>query len=366
MLEALARRIWDPAAVGGAALLSAGLAPLGALYGLGWRLREALPRRPARLPACVISVGNLTVGGTGKTPVAAEAARVLCGAGVPVAVLSRGYGRRDENALVIASDGRGVLAGPYEAGDEPAMLALQLPGVPVIACADRARAGRIAVERFGAAALVLDDAFQNRRVVKDLEIVTVDARSPFGNGRMLPAGSLRMPKSALGRADWVILTKLGPEDDAAPVRETLRALAPRAGLLEARMAAVELRDLATGKSLPPGDLRGRRVAALSALAEPAAFARLLEAEGMEVADRFSFPDHHAYAPEDLARARRRAAGVDAMVTTEKDAIKIAAAWARGEPPLLSLVTALAFDAPGAFEKALRGAVGRSPGGRNQP
>jgi tetraacyldisaccharide 4'-kinase len=365
MLEAIANRIWDPAAGGGAALLSAGLAPLGALYGLGWRVREALPRRPARLPACVISVRNLTVGGTGKTPVAGEAARVLHAAGIPVALLSRGYGRRDENALVIVSDGRGVLADPAEAGDEPAMLARQLSGVPVIACADRARAGRIAVERFGAAALVLDDAFQNRRVVKDLEIVTVDGRSPFGNGRMLPAGSLRMPKTALGRADWVILTKLGPEDDAGRVRETLGALAPRAGLLEARTAAVELRDLGTGKSLPPGDLRGRRVAVLCALAEPLAFTRLLEAEGMEVVDRFCFPDHHAYASEDLARARGRAAGVDALVTTEKDAVKIAPAWARGEPPVLSLVTGLALDAPETFEKALRGAVGWAPGGRNQ-
>jgi tetraacyldisaccharide 4'-kinase len=365
MLEALARRIWNPAAGGGAAILSAGLAPFGALYGLGWWVREILPRSPARLPACVISVGNLTVGGTGKTPVTAEAARILHAAGISVAVLSRGYGRRDEAALVVVSDGRRVLADAAEAGDEPVMLARQLSGVPVIACADRALAGRTAVARFGAAALVLDDAFQNRRVVKDLEIVTVDGRRPFGNGRMLPAGPLRMPKAALARADWVILTKLGPDDDGGPARGILRALAPRAEFLGARTTAVGLRDLGTGKTLPLDALRRRRVAALCALAEPLAFTRLLEAEGMEVVDRFCFPDHHAYAPEDLARVCARVSSVEALVTTEKDAVKLEPAWLRDGPPVLSLVTRLAIDAPERLEKALRGAVERAPVGRTQ-
>lgn len=357
MLETLARRLWDPEARGAAALLDRCLVPLGAAYGAAWRIRERALRRPERLPVPVISVGGLTVGGSGKTPVAAEAARTLMAAGVRVALLSRGYGRARGDSLVVASDGSGTLAEAERGGDEPVMLARALPGLIAIACADRARAGRLAEGLYDAGALILDDGFQNRHLVKDLEIVAVNGRRPFGNGRLIPAGPLRMPVSALRAADLVVLTKLGPEDDPGPVREALRARAPRAKLLEARTVPLAFRDLASGKPVPLDAMRRRRVAAMCALADPDDFARLLEAQGMEVAGRFFFRDHHRYEAADLAGVRRRARGVEAVVTTEKDAVKIDPGWAAGEPPVLVLATRMEFDDRAAFEGAVRRAAG---------
>ncbi len=355
-LDRIARTAWTGRGAG-AALLRAGLLPLSAAYAAAWRIREALPRRPERLAARVISVGNLTVGGTGKTPLAAHVAAILLRAEVPVAIVSRGYGRRSREPLVVASDRERVLADVARAGDEPVMLAQKLPGVPVIVCADRARAGREAIARFGVRALVLDDAFQNRAVVKDLEIVAVDGRRPFGNGRMLPAGPLRMPPSELSRADAIAITRLGAEDDPEAARRILREKAPRAAIFEARTAPVELRDLHTGKAVPIDFMRRRRVAAMCALGEPLAFTNLLSEEGMEVADSFAFPDHHAYGPADVARVRGRAHAIEAVVTTEKDAVKLDPAWVRGEPPVLALVTAMRFDDEKGFERLVRGAVG---------
>ncbi|OGP86960.1 MAG: tetraacyldisaccharide 4'-kinase [Deltaproteobacteria bacterium RBG_13_65_10] len=354
--DAVARTAWTGHGAG-AALLRAGLAPLGAAYAVLWRIREALPRRCVRLDARVISVGNLTVGGTGKTPLAAHVSEILTRAGIPAAIVSRGYGRQSRETLVVVSDRERVLTGAARAGDEPVMLGYKLPGVPVIVCADRARAGHEAITRFGIRALVLDDAFQNRAVVKDLEIVTVDGRSPFGNGRMLPAGPLRMPPSALARADAIVITKLGKRDDPEATRSMLRAQAPRAAIFEAHTVAVELRDLHTGKAVPMDFMRHRRVVAMCALAEPRAFTDLLVEEGIEVSDSFAFPDHHVYGPDDVARVRSGARGIEAVVTTEKDAVKLDPAWVRGEPPVFSLVTAVRLDDETGFERLVRGEVG---------
>jgi tetraacyldisaccharide 4'-kinase len=258
---------------------------------------------------------------------------------------------------VVVSDREGVLADAARAGDEPAWLARRLPGVPVIVGADRARSGRIAIERFGATVLVLDDAFQNRRLAKDLDIVAVDGRRPFGNGRMLPAGPLRMPKAEIARAGVIVITKLGPEDDPEPVRRMLREMAPGAQILDARTVAVELRDLVAGKALPLDAMRRRRVAAMCGIAEPLAFARLLSEEGLEVAGTFPYPDHHAWGPRDIRRVRESAHAIEAVVTTEKDAVKIDPEWARGEPPLLALVTRIEIDDEAAFAAMLREAAG---------
>jgi tetraacyldisaccharide 4'-kinase len=352
--ERIARGAWGPARGPGLALLRAALIPGGWLYGAGWRIRNALPAARARLPARVISVGNVTVGGTGKTPLAAHVAEILARSGARVAVLSRGYGRASREAVVIASDGERVLADAARAGDEPVWLARKLPGVPVIVGADRARTGHLAVEKFGAGALVLDDAFQNRGVAKDLEIVAVDGRRPFGNGRLLPAGPLRMPSGEIARAGVVVLTKLGPEDDPEPARRAIAALAPRARIFEAATSAVGFRDVATGKSVPLDFMRRRRVAAMCGIAEPLAFARLLDEEGFEVVGTYPFPDHHAYTARDVARVRREAHAIEAVVVTEKDEVKIAPAWAQGTPPVLALVTATRVDDEPAFERIVLG------------
>jgi tetraacyldisaccharide 4'-kinase len=353
--DQIARTAWNGNGMG-ARLLRAGLAPLSAVYAAAWRIRETLPRRPERLDARVISVGNLTVGGTGKTPLVAHVAEIISKSDVPVAIVSRGYGRRSRESLVVASDHERVLADAAHAGDEPVMLAQKLPGVPVIVCADRGRAGREAIARFGARALVLDDAFQNRAVAKDLEIVAVDGRRPFGNGRMLPAGPLRMPPSEVGRADVIAMTKFGAEDDLEPTRKILREKAPHAAIFAARTTPVEFRDVHTGKPVPIDFARGRRVAAMCAIAEPLSFTNLLAKEGIEVADSFTFPDHHPYGPADVARVCGRARAVEAVVTTEKDAVKLDPAWVESEPPLLALVTAMQIDDEAGFERLVRGAM----------
>jgi tetraacyldisaccharide 4'-kinase len=355
-LDRIALKAWNGNGMG-AALLRAGLAPLSEVYAAAWRIRETLPRRPERLEARVISIGNLTVGGTGKTPLVAHVAEILSKVNVPVAIVSRGYGRRSRESLVVASDPERVLADAARAGDEPVMLAQKLLGVPVIVCADRGRAGREAIERFGVRALVLDDAFQNQAVAKDLEIVTVDGRRPFGNGRMLPAGPLRMPPSELERADVIAMTKFSAGDDLEATRKILREKAPHAAIFAARTTPVEFRDVHTGKSLPTDFARGRRVAAMCAIAEPLAFTNLLVKEGIEVADSFTFPDHHPYGPADIARVRGRARAVEAVVTTEKDAVKLDPTWIEGGPPVLALVTAMQIDDEAEFERLVRGAVG---------
>ena len=245
------------------------------------------------------------------------------------------------------------------AGDEPVMLARAVPGLVVIVCADRARAGRLAIARYGAEVLVLDDGFQNRRLRKDFEIVTVDGRRPFGNGRLLPAGPLRMPASEIARADVVVITKLGGDDDPAPVRDAIAAQARGAMIFEGRTVPAEIRNVETGKPRPIDTLRGWRVAAMCGVAEPESFAQLLDQEGMEVAGRFFFADHHVYDEGDMRRVRERAHGMEAVITTEKDAVKLDPAWVRGEPPVLVLVTRTEFDDPAAFGRAVRGAAARA-------
>jgi len=355
--DIILQSLWGSGGGPGSAILRAALVPAGWLYGLGVRLRDLSPASAERLPARVISIGNLTVGGTGKTPLAARVAETLFRAGATVAILSRGYGRRSREDTVLVSDRERVLSDPSRAGDEPVLLARRLPGVPVIVGADRARSGRIAIERFGATVLVLDDAFQNRRLAKDLEIVAVDGRRPFGNGRMIPAGPLRMPKAEIARAGAIVITKLGSEDDPEPVKRELQALAPRARVFEGRTVAVEFRDLLTDKALPLDYMRRRRVAAMCGIAEPLALAKLLSEEGLEVAQTFPFADHHAYSEDDVRRVRETAHAIEAVVTTEKDAVKIDPAWARGEPALLALVTRTEIDDEVAFTAMLREAAG---------
>ena len=186
--------------------------PYGAAIGLRNRLYNGggLPR--TKLPCPVISVGNLTVGGTGKTPLVMLLAELMQEAGQRPAILSRGFGGRSTRGVQVVSDGRRLLATPETAGDEPVLMARTLPSVPVLTGPDRVRTGKVALDRFGAKLLILDDAFQHRRLVRDLDIVLTDLALPFGNGCLLPAGPLREPVQALRRARIVIRT--GSEAEA--------------------------------------------------------------------------------------------------------------------------------------------------------
>lgn len=274
--------------------------------------------RQERLPCPVVSVGNLTVGGTGKTPAVILIAALLRDRGRRPAVLSRGYGGTSRAPVNTVSDGRRVLMGWREAGDEPLLIAAALPDVPVLTGAERVRTGRAAIERFGADCLILDDAFQHRALCRDLDIVMLDGLRPFGNGFLLPRGPLREPPGALGRAHLVIRT--GDAGAAAPLPGA-PSLPSFAGLHRPREAV----EAATGRSVPLAALRGKRMCAFAGIGRPEAFRRSLAEVGVEIVSFRAFPDHHPYRPSDLEALRRlaRQSGAEGIVTTEKDGVRLA-------------------------------------------
>lgn len=303
------------------------ISALAALYGAGARLHRGAYRAgwlAARvLPARVVSVGSLTAGGSGKTPLAAWLAAALHARGRRVALASRGYGRAGSGAPLVVSDGVTVLCNVRAAGDEPLLLAAHARGVPVVVARDRVEAGRLAIERFASEWIVLDDGFQHHRLRRDLDVVVLDGGAGLGNGAVLPRGPLREPVAALAQADAVVVMDGPlPAADAAAVA----ALAPRAVRFEARRVAEALLRLGGGPADPPEALRGRAVGMLCGIARPASFRRTLESLGARVVAERAFPDHHRFAASDLAGLGAQAA---LWVATEKDAVKLAAEWVCG-------------------------------------
>jgi len=278
--------------------------------------------RARRVECPVVSIGNLTVGGTGKTPAVELAVRTLRELGRRPAVISRGYRRRSRGVQVVA-DTAAIRLDADEAGDEAFLLARRLPGVPVVVGANRYEAARLALDRYGVTAIVLDDGFQHRTLVKDLEVVMVRAANPWGNGRLLPGGPLREPLAALARAHLVVAA--GAEDAAglAAVARAVARWAPEVPVLGARYVAVECWEAERMQPRALAALAGARLVAFAGIAVPEAFARTLAALGVRAVDLVPFPDHYWYRPEDLRALEARAAraGADALVTTEKD-------WAR--------------------------------------
>jgi len=308
-------------------VLRSPLAPIGFLYGLGARMHRASYRlglrTPRRLACRVVSVGNLVVGGSGKTPLAAWLARSLRERGHRAVLASRGYGRKRHESVTVVSDGRVLCCDPDLAGDEPLVLSSHAPGVPVLVGRDRGLVGLHAVAMFGAEVLVLDDGFQHHRLESDVDIVAFDGAFGFGNRRVLPRGPLREPPSALGEADAVAIVD-GPlsPDDACLVRR----LCPDVRSFEARRRATGVRDLSGGISLPPDTLSGMEIGLIAGLARASGFRRTLEGLGARITAERRFPDHHRYRSRDL-EGLRDAARV--WLTTEKDAVKILPSWRRG-------------------------------------
>lgn len=283
-------------------------------------------RRRTALPIPVLSVGNLTVGGTGKTPMTQWICRRLVERGLRIGILSRGHGGTATGVRVV-SDGSVITTNAGDAGDEPFLLARTLAGVPVLVGKDRRLSGREALRRFGLDVLLLDDGFQYWQLKRDLDIVLLDANRPFGNGFVLPRGLLREPRRHLSRAGIVVATR--SEHMLPPDRQTfatkVAALAPRAPVFFAAHCATGLVPATDGSApdLSVDWLRGRRIVALSGIAQPQSFAALLAEAGAIVVRHLVYSDHAAYSCSDcsIAQDLLRQTGADALVMTEKDAVK---------------------------------------------
>jgi len=287
-----------------------------------WLYARGLLRSEA-LPCPVISIGNLTVGGTGKTPAVELAVRTLSDLGYRPAVVSRGYGRRTGGTQIVA-DATATRMEPEAAGDEPFLLARRLPGVPVLVSGNRREGGRVAIERFGASAIVLDDGFQHRTLHKDLEVVMVRGENPWGNGRLLPAGPLREPLTALTRAHLIIVTGARDRGDVRDVETAAAAHAAQIPVLAARYTPIECWDAVTKRAVGLETLSGARLLAFAGIGSPVAFERTLTDLGVAVDDFVAFPDHHWYSRHDIAKLHEQAAidGVRGLVTTEKDWVRL--------------------------------------------
>lgn len=315
------------------------LRPASALWGLVAGAKNTLyDRRWARvfrLPVPVVSVGNITAGGTGKTPLIIHLARFLLSSGFSPLVLSRGYGSKGTGSRIV-SDGRDVLLSADEAGDEPVLIARSVPGVPVVVDPDRVRGGRVAVRRFNPTVVLLDDGFQHRRLGRDLDIVLLDAVDPFGRYALLPSGLLREPFRGLGRAGVFIVTHAPRSEELETLTAVVRRYNERAPILRARHVAEMLVPLGGGSLSALARLSSQPVYAFCGIGNPDGFRVTLHEAGALLAGFEAFSDHHSYGRgeiEAIATAARRA-GAALVVTTEKDSVRIGSA--PSEPPFYAL------------------------------
>ncbi len=296
-----------------------------------WFFRIGVLRRWP-LGCQVISVGNVTAGGTGKTPVVEIFARELTKEGRKVAILSRGYRRKEKPFLqrlfsdtieppLVVSDGRHVLLDSETGGDEPYMLASNLPGVVVLVDRNRVKSGRYAIRKFGCDTLVLDDGFQYQRFRHSHDIVLVDKTNPFGNGHLLPRGVLREGVQNLRRADFIFITK--SDGDSAALRAKIRRLNNHAEIIECRHAPKRLKNVYGKANRDLAWLAGKKVLALSGIAVPQSFEGFLRGYGAELVECVRYADHHRYATQEVINVVNRAAdlGCDAVIPTEKDAVR---------------------------------------------
>jgi len=282
-------------------------------------------RKRFRLGVPVISVGNITFGGTGKTPAVQTICRMLADQGKRVAVLSRGHGGSARGAIV-ASDGERIMANSTEVGDEPIMLARTLPGVPIVVGKDRRATGMLACSRFAPDVIVLDDGMQYWQLHRDLEIAVLDAKRPFGSGFVMPMGDLREPASGLRRADVVLVANAREIGDAGfqALVDRVEKLSGRASVFRCAHEPVCLVNPETGESTSLRWIKGRRVLAFCGIGRPRSFLDMLDGLGAVVPRSIVFPDHYPLSGVDLQRIiyEAEACRAEAVITTEKDIARL--------------------------------------------
>ena len=293
-----------------------------------------------RLSCPVISIGNLSLGGTGKTPHVLAIANWLKSRGIRPAVVSRGYGGRAGRGPLVASDGTSVLVSHRDAGDEPVMMAEALSDIPVVVGSDRYAGGRLAVERFGAQVIVLDDGFQHMALFRDVDLVLLPAVNFFGTRWVFPGGDLREPVSALSRATAILLTRAEAlsSSDREIGRRKLQAMVTDRPVFLSEMRATRCISM-KGEVKALEMLASEPLFAVCALAGPESFFAILEELDTDLRGKAAFPDHYSYKRNDLSKlmAQARKQGARALVTTHKDSVKIKPIWhelaVSGEEPL---------------------------------
>ncbi len=326
--------------------------------------------RDSTLGVQVIAVGNLTVGGTGKTPVVEKFARALTDAGRTVAILSRGYRskppplrqrlinkllfREDTTPPRVVSDGKSLLLDSENSGDEPYMLASNLKDVVVLVDKDRVKAGRYAIEKFGCDTLLLDDGYQYWKLRgRRHDVVLIDRQQPFGNEFLLPRGTLREPPSHLARATTIFITK--SDGNTAELRKRIAELNSRAGIIECVHHPLYFEDVFTGEQHGMEFIRGMKVASLSGIAQPESFEQSLIGLGGDLVYAKRFADHHRYSQQEIINAinRGKKRMADAIITTQKDAVRFPKIDRRDLPILFMRVEIKILSGAADFEEVVR-------------
>ena len=336
-------------------VISRFLLPLSAGYGAGLAVRRLAYRygffKSRRLNRPVISVGNLTVGGTGKTPLVMYIAERLLERGWRPSILTRGY-RRTVGGMITIAPQTNRRANPHETGDEAALLAAALPQVPIVVSGNRHRAGRMAEERYTVDVHLLDDGFQHWALHRAVDVVTIDVTKDFSRGMLLPAGRFREPRSSLGRADIVVLTRteLG---DSSTHKEIVARFNPRAEVFESTISLRGWLNAHSRVPAPENEVLGRPALAFCGIGNPGGFFKNLRKWGVSTTLETTYRDHYRYGLGDLHRLARRAraAGAEMMVTTEKDLANFPAEW-KLDIPVIACVARLEVKNPEAFDEAL--------------
>ncbi|NOY85197.1 MAG: tetraacyldisaccharide 4'-kinase [Nitrospirae bacterium] len=275
-----------------------------------------------RVPCHVVSIGNITTGGTGKTPMTLYLAEEWQKRGYKVGIVSRGYRRKNKVPLVLVTDGTQIFASPSDVGDEPYLMAQRLSGVPIVVCADRFEGCQALIHRFAVEVILLDDAFQHLKMYRDQNILIIDATKPFGNGHLLPRGPLREPLSAIKRSDLLIFSRV--ENETAMHAMMQRITPYQSQILQSCFETIGIIDLKTDDFFAPEVLKGKSVLPFCGIGNPDAFLAQLRRLGANLASAHIFEDHHDYKKSDLEKIINSVNENNNIwiVTTEKDAVKI--------------------------------------------